>query len=125
MKVLKYNMDNKDTLVKTIEDNLSNMFVNEYDKVNTARLSVNDYLKDIEIEFEYNYNNFCIDFMNNSKKLINKISDEQITQLDSNIFVSEVLSYMIKNKIYENVQNPKKRANLIIEHELKKRLINR
>ncbi len=125
MKALKYNMDSKESLIKAIEDNLSNMFVNEYDKVNNARLSVNAYLKDIEIEFEYKYNNFCIDFMNNSKNLVNKVSDQQLNELDSDTFVSEVLSYMIKNKIYDNVQNPEKRANLIIQHELKKFLINR
>lgn len=125
MKALKYNMDSKDILLRTIEDNLSNMFVNEYDKINNARSSVNAYLKDIEVEYEYNYNQFCVDFMNNSKDLVNKIPDKQLQGLDSNTFVSEVLSYMIKNKIYEIVNNPERRAHLIIQHELRKFLVDK
>jgi hypothetical protein len=118
-------MDTRENLLKTIEENLSTMFVEEFDKVNTARTSVNAYLKDIDINYTYDYNTFCVDFMNNSKNLVNKIHIEQLRGLDSNLFVSEVLSFMIKNKIYENVQDPDKRSYLMIQHELKKFLINR
>ena len=118
-------MDTRESLLKTIEENLSNMFVEEYDKINIARNSVNMYLKEIEINFEYDYNTFCVDFMSNSKNLVNNIHIEQLRMLDSNSFVSEVLSFMIKNKIYENIKNPERRAYLMIQHELKKFLINR
>ena len=90
------------------------MFVDEYEKVNIARTSVNAYLKDIEIDYTYDYNTFCVDFMDNSKNLVNKVHIEQLRGLDSNSFVSEVLSFMIKNKIYENIQDPEKRAYLMI-----------
>ena len=48
-KIKKSKMDARENLLNTIESNLSNMFVEEYDKVNNARLSVNIYLKDIGI----------------------------------------------------------------------------
>lgn len=118
-------MDTRESLLKAIEENLANMFVEEYDKVNVARTSVNAYLKDIGIEYQYDYNNFCVDFMKMSKDLVNKIHIEQLRGLDSNIFVSEVISFMIKNKIFENIQDPDKRTYLLIQHELKKFLINR
>lgn len=118
-------MDTRENLLKVIEENLADMFVEEYNKVNNARISVNAYLKDIEINYEYDYNIFCVDFMNVSKDLINKIHNEQLRGLDSNIFVSEVISFMIKNKISENIQDSDKRKYLLIQHELKKYLINR
>ena len=124
-KTSKFHMDNRESLLKTISDNLSNMFVEEYDKVNTARISVNAYLKDIEINYEYDYNLFCVEFMENSKNLVNKVPIDSLRELDSNSFVSEVLSFMIKNKINENILDPDKRAYLMIQHELKKFLINR
>ena len=121
----KSGMDSRESLLRNIEENLSMMFVEEYEKVNLARTSVNNYLKDIEIEYQYDYNVFCIDFMNNSKNLVNNLSEENLRDLNSNIFVSEVISFMIKNKIYENIEDPSKRAYLMMQHELKKFLINR
>lgn len=118
------NMD-RESLLKAIEDNLSNMFVEEFDKVNIARISTNAYLKDIEIKYEYDYNTFCVDFMENSKNLVNNIHIEQLRQIDNNSFVSEVLSFMIKNKINENESDSERRTYLMIQHELKKFLINR
>ena len=124
-KIKKSYMDAREGLLKKIEDNLSNLFVDQYDKVNTARNSVNLYLKDIEINYQYDYNNFCVEFMDNSRNLVNKLPIEAIRELDDNSFVSEVLSFMIKNKIYENIQDPNQRSYLMIQHELKKFLINR
>ena len=63
--------------------------------------------------------------MDNSKNLVNKLPDDILQNLDSNSFVSEVLSFMIKNKIYENIDDQDKRSYLLIQHELKKFLINR
>jgi hypothetical protein len=124
-KIKKSCMDTREGLLKKIEDNLSNLFVDQYDKVNIARNSVNLYLKDIEIDYQYDYNNFCVEFMDNSRNLVNKLPIEAIRELDDNSFVSEVLSFMIKNKIYENIQDPNQRSYLMIQHELKKFLINR
>jgi hypothetical protein len=118
-------MDTRESLLKTIEENLSDMFVEKYEQVNAARVSVNAYLKDIEIGYQYDYNNFCIDFMFNTKNLVNNIDIEQLRELDTNMFVSEVMSFMIKNKIYENISDLDKRTYLMIQHELKKFLINR
>ena len=115
----------RESLLKTIEDNLSTMFVEKYDEINIARNSVNAYLKDIEIDYIYDYNSFCVDFMVNTKNLVHNVAIEKLRELDSSGFVSEVLSFMIKNKIYEKVEEPNRRAYLMIQHELKKFLINR
>lgn len=125
-KIKKSSMDtSRESLLKTIEDNLSTMFVEKYDEINVARNSVNAYLKDIEIDYNYDYNSFCVDFMVNTKNLVHNVPIEKLRELDSNSFVSEVLSFMIKNKIYEKVEEPNRRAYLMIQHELKKFLINR
>jgi hypothetical protein len=63
--------------------------------------------------------------MLNTKNLVNNIDIEQLRELDTNMFVSEVMSFMIKNKIYENISDLDKRTYLMIQHELKKFLINR
>jgi hypothetical protein len=117
-------MDIRTDLLGKIEGNLSDMFVDEYDKVNQARLSVNVYLKDIELGYQYEYNDFCKDFMTNSKNLINQLSDERLRELNNSIFVTEVISFMIKNKIYEKVEDVDRRSYLMIQHELKKFLMN-
>jgi len=114
----------RDNLLSKIDSNLSIMFVEEYDKVNQARLSVNLYLKDIEIDYQYDYNDFCKEFLINSKNLINQLPDERLSELNNAIFVTEVVSFMIKNKIYEKIEDVDKRSYLMIQHELKKFLMN-
>jgi len=116
-------MDIKQDLLGKIEGNLSDMFVDEFDKVNQARLSVNVYLEDIEIDYQYDYNSFCKDFMTNSRNLINQLPDERLRELNNSIFVTEVISFMIKNKIYEKVEDIDRRSYLMIQHELKKFLM--
>jgi len=118
-------MDGRETLLKTIQDNLSVMFVEQYDKVNSARKSINSYLKDIDIEYQYDYNIFCLDFMENSKNLVNHISEDKLEELDDMSFVSEIMSIMVKNKIHENIKDETKKAYLMVQHELKKFLIDR
>lgn len=124
-KTEKSNMDTREDLLRRIEENLSDMFVERYEQVNMARNSINAYLKDIGITYQYDYNIFCVEFMDHSKNLVNNVPIERLRDLNNDGFVSEVMSFMIKNKIYENVQDPNHRSYLMIQHELKKFLINR
>lgn len=117
-------MDKKNELLNKIKTNLSEMFVNDFDKINKARENVNSYLTEIDVNYEYDYNNFCIDFMDKSLKLVDSLSNNELENMNSNIFVTDTISYMIKNKIYDIVNDVDKRNNLIIQHELQKYLSN-
>lgn len=117
-------MDTKQELLDKIKNNLSEMFVNDFDKINDARLNVNQYLEHIGINYNYDYNEFCVDFMDKSIKVINLLNDEELINLNSNIFVTDTISYMIKNKIVDMVDDNSKRNDLIIQHELQKFLLN-
>ena len=118
-------MTEREQLLKNIEDKLEDMFVEEYDKVNKAKDSINTYFQDLEINYVYDYNIFCIDFRNNAKQLINNLPPEDLLNINTTIFVFEALSYMIRNKIDEIVVDKSKKMDLILKHELKKYLINK
>lgn len=114
----------RDTLLENIKNNLSEIFVNDFEKINEARDNVNKYLKEIDVDYIYEYNDFCVDFMDKSIKIVDLLSEEQLENLDGNLFVSDTISYMIKNKIFDVVKDASKRNNLIIQHELQKYLLN-
>ncbi len=118
-------MKARENLLNTISEKLSEMFVEEYEKINNSLISINKYLEGLEVNYTYDYNKFCIDFMECSKKLVDNLSDEQLKNLDSNTFVSEVFSFMIKNKIYEYTADQERRSYLLAEFQLQKFLINR
>ena len=98
-------MTEREQITKNIEDKLDGMFVEEYDKVNSAKDSINIYFKDLEINYVYDYNIFCVDFRNNAKQLINNLPPEDLININTTIFVFEVLSYMIRNKIDEDLDS--------------------
>jgi hypothetical protein len=118
-------MDEREQIMKNIEDKLQDMFVEEYDRVNNAKDSINKYFEDLEINYVYGYNIFCVDFKENAKSLINNLSPEDLLNINTTVFVFEVLSYMIRNKIDEIVDDKGKKMDLILKHELKKYLINK
>lgn len=118
-------MKARENLLNTISEKLSEMFVEEYEKINNSLISVNKYLEGLEVNYTYDYNKFCIDFMECSKKLVDNLSDEQLKNLNSNSFVAEVFSFMIKNKIYEYTTDQERRSYLLAEFQLQKFLINR
>lgn len=117
-------MFTKETIHKKIDNNLSMIFVDNYKAVNDARTLINSYLGGIGVNYKYdNYNDFCMDFMNNSKELVNNISEEELNELNNSTFVIEVLSVMIKDKINTTISDEKERGNLISQHNLQKTLL--
>lgn len=117
-------MNTKESLLDKIKNNLSEIFVNDFDKINDARVNVNNYLDHIDINYRYDYNEFCVDFMDKSIKIVDLLSEEELQNLNSNSFVTDTISYMIKSKIFDTVDDVSKRNNLIIQHELQKFLLN-
>ena len=55
--------------------------------------------KNFEIIFEYDYNTFCVDLLNEGMSLVNKIDDIENVVLTNFLFI--LLNNMIFNKVEE------------------------
>ena len=86
---------------------------------------VNNYMKELNFQYEYNYNEFCSDFIKFSITKLEQIDIDEIIQLDINVIIYDVLVSMIKFKIFENVKDEKERITLMMLHELKKYLMKK
>ena len=115
----------KDKIISSFIDNLKESFINDFDKIDQSRQLVNKYLNEIDFNFEYDYNNFCIDFLNSSEKILKTLTNEEILFLDINDLVYESFMYMIKTKIFNSTKNDNDKQKLILLHELKQFLIKR
>jgi hypothetical protein len=115
----------KDKIVLSFIENLKESFIDEFDKIEQSRQLVNKYLNEIDFNFEYDYNNFCVDFLNSSEKILRTLTDEEILYLDINDLVYESFMYMIKTKIFDSAKNDSDKQKLILLHELKQFLIKK
>jgi hypothetical protein len=114
---------NKDEIIFTFIDALKNSFVSQFDKIDYARVTVNQYMKDIEFNYIYDYNTFCIDFIYTVENILKSLDERVITDINMDILIYETLSIMIKNKIFDSITDEGTKQKLMILHELKKYLI--
>lgn len=112
-------MKDKETIITDLENRLKEMFVDDFDKVNDARNNINNHLINIEVNNKYEYNEFCADFLRITEKLLNSLSVEDIETIDFTFIMGEILSIMIKYKIFETETDEKTRLQKLIHHELK------
>ena len=110
----------KDKIIENLDNNLSNMFVDDFEKINNAKNSINEYFKEMEINYKYEYNEFCFDFIKYSKLLIESLDESQLLILNNDIFIFDTLTYMIENKIDDIIEDDTLKKDLIMKHELKK-----
>lgn len=112
-------MSEKDELLEEITGRLKQMFVDDYDKVKSAKDNVNTYLESIDVEGRYDYNEFCNRFLEISDKLINSLSMDEIRGINAPYIMGEVLSIMVKYKIMDGDDTDDDKLQKIIQHELR------
>jgi len=118
-------MDNKEKIIKSFIETLKESFVNEFEKIDYSRNLVNNYMKEINFDYQYDYNTFCIEFLDTTDKILNSLTNEEILLIDINMLIYETFMNMVKNKIFNSTNNDNDKQKLILLHELKKYLIKK
>ena len=116
-------MSKKEEITVALIEALKNSFVSHFDKIDLARTTVNQYMKDIDFNFEYDYNMFCREFIETVENILITLDDDIIDSIDINLLIYESLTIMVRNKIFDTVKDENDKQKLIILHELKKFLI--
>ena len=89
------NEDKKNEILEKINE----VFVDDFNMIKNSQEKINDYLKSFEIKELYNYNEFCIEFINSCNNILDNVSDEDFNYLKFNYFITEILSEMVRTKI--------------------------
>lgn len=84
--------------IKNIEKQYETIFVEKYDDIKILTENVNDYLKRYNIN-GYNYNSFCLSFLNNIKAYFRKTSDYELSIIDLNEKVNDIITIMVIDKL--------------------------
>ena len=112
-------MNEKESLSLELTDRLKELFVEDYDKVNSAKDNVNEYLTSIEVDNKYEYNEFCSDFLRVSEKLIHSLTLSDIKNADAGFIMGEIMTIMVKYKIVDSEPDETKRLHKLLQHELR------
>ena len=92
-------MHDKDYKINIFKSKLQTVFVENYSEINKAKDLINNKLKETNINYEYDYNTFCVDLLNEGMSLVNKIDDIENVVLTNFLFI--LLNNMIFNKVEE------------------------
>lgn len=116
-------MNTKKEIINNFVESIKNSFVSHFDKIDLARITVNQYMKDIDFNYEFDYNTFCKDFLFTIESILESLENDVINNIDINLLIYESLTIMVRNKIFETVTDEGIKQKLMILHELKKYLI--
>lgn len=112
-------MNKKELIIEELTLKLKEMFVEDFDKVNGAKESINEYLLSINVESAYNYNDFCSDFLKVSDKLLTSLAESDLQSLEAPYIMSEIMSIMVRYKIMESEEDGDIRSYKLMQHELR------
>ena len=90
--------------LEKIKKNLEQQFVDDYDDLVEFMININDTLLSLNIDSQYQYNDFCLDIQENVIKIINEENIKEITPQ----ILSKSLNNMIKIKIVDDPDFEKK-----------------
>ena len=84
------NMTTKEEMINFFIEGLKESFVSKYEEINNSKDIVNNYMKELNFQYEYNYNEFCSDFIKFSITKLEQIDIDEIIQLDINVIIYDV-----------------------------------
>lgn len=114
-------MENKEDLIIGLQARLSEKFVSDYDLIKGALQDINNYLQVMDIEFTYNYDDFCKDFLTTSQAFIEKLAIDELKNMDTYVFTQEVIGIMIYYKIGETIKDEDDKKLKLLQHILIKK----
>jgi hypothetical protein len=100
---------------------LKDSFVDDYDKIKESRDQVNSYINELGLEYTYEYNKFCVDFLTsfeNTMELIDSINDVEH-------IIYESIYFMVMNVIIQEVKDETDRKGLLLIHKMKNKTIKK
>jgi hypothetical protein len=92
-------MHDKEYKINIFKSKLETAFVENYNEINNAKDLINLKLKESNINYEYTYNTFCVDLLNEGLSLVSKIDEIENIILINFLFI--LLNNMIINKVEE------------------------
>ena len=114
-------MENKEDLVLKLQERLNDVFVNDYELINGALSDINNYLSVLDVNYTYKYDDFCKDFLKTSQAFIDKMTIQELQNMDTFIFTQEVIGIMIYYKIENTIKNEDDRNFKLLQHILIKK----
>ena len=114
-----------ETRKSEIIEKINEIFVNDFKLIKNSQQLVNEYLILLEIIVSYDYNSFCVDFLNKSKNILDNISDDVYNKTSVEKIIANILSKMIEEKIMGSDLDNNKKSMAIMKLELDKYLSNK
>jgi hypothetical protein len=114
-------MENKEDLINRLNNSMNTTFVDQYDEIMLALKDVNEYLSVLDIDYVYTYDVFCNEFIVMAKSFIEKLSMEELNNMNIFTFVQEIIATMIYWKISELVENEEEKRAKLLQHILIKK----
>jgi hypothetical protein len=95
-----------------IKEEVTKIFVDDYDKLKSLMDQINITLEKVKIEHKYNsYDEFCTDILNNLDSSLKNAEDPELTPLVMTIIIND----MVKQKIVKD-ENYEKKINEFFEN---------
>ena len=111
---------------KEISKKIETSFVEDFNLINDAKNKINLYLSDMDITELYNYNEFCIIFMDTTDTLLGNLTTTEFQNLPLENFISEILSIMVQHKISEcTTQTEEQKSFNLLKIEIDKFKMNK
>lgn len=104
--------------VNEIIERITTSFVDDFFLIKESKDSVNNYLSILNIDNIYEYNEFCLDLLDISNDLLNKITFEQFSNNPVGEFISGVLSEMMIRKINKSDKTDVEKKDALVKIEL-------
>jgi phosphoenolpyruvate carboxylase len=90
---------------KDIEIKLSEIFVEKYDFFKDTINKINELFKKYDIDFQYDYNSFCKEYINKCKNVIDENPDIDLTSNKYFLIYGIISASMISDKKNLNNKN--------------------
>lgn len=85
--------------IDNIAEKLNNMFVDKYEIIKKSVIDINKKLKELNVDFEYNYDDFCLEY---KKEMIDALSH------NPDIEINDVTMFMLSHSILLKMLSGKK-----------------
>jgi hypothetical protein len=112
----------KEKLIQSFITSITESFISDYERIENSKNILNIYLVEIKLDYKYDYNTFCKEFLASVNNELNNMSIENIQNIDSISFTYTIINNMIKNKMNEIITNEKDKLTMMLLYDLKEHL---
>lgn len=88
---------------EAIKKRLIELFVEQFEKIDSAKNHINNYLSNNDIDFKYDYDEFCRHFLEETNLLFNYLNDEDVEKMNMERYIQTILSLMVEDKAIDSL----------------------